>query len=134
MQVVLKIIETIFYIVSVYILLSTACEYRMVKHWRIRAFYAKTPYQKLFTKMQLSKDIEQQDLGKLTYIGYIGVVLSTIGFIFLILYSVYQIGIGVSFSWTFRIQLWASCSFLWGVFSIVFQILDSFIAWIIGLF
>ncbi len=134
MQIVLKIMETVFYIVLVYVILEAACEYRMCRHWLVRAFYAKTPYQVLFTKMQCAKDIEPQDLGKLTYVGYIGVVLSTAGLIFLVLYSIYQVCRGVSFSWSFRIQLWASCSFVWGVFSVVFQMIDSLIAWIIGLF
>lgn len=134
MKIILGLLETIFYMVCTYIILSTACEYRMGRHWLLRAFYAKTPYQMLFTKMQLSKDIKSEDLGKLTYIGYVGILLSTVGIILLILYSAYQMWMGISFSWRFRIQLWAVCSFLWGVFSILFQILDSLLAWIIGLF
>lgn len=129
-----KILEIIFYIAAAYILLSTACEYRMGKHLLVKAFYAKTPYQTLFTLMQMPKDIEAKDLGKLTYIGYIGVLLSTIAAVVLFFYSIYQYCTKVSFSLTERLQLWASFCFVWGVFAIVIQMLDSFIGWLIWKF
>ena len=115
-------------------MLSVGCEYRQGKHLLIKAFYAKTPYQTLFTLLQSSKDIERKDLGKLTYIGYIGIVLSTIGAVCTLLYSFYQCYKKIPFSVTERFQVWVLFSGACGFLATIIQMIDSFLGWLIGLF
>ena len=55
----------------------------------VRAFYARNWYQKLFTILQRNVDTSRYDIGKLTNVGYAGVVISTIAAFFVLLFAIY---------------------------------------------
>lgn len=125
------IIKLAFYISSAYILLSIGCEYRSYRggHRYIRAFRAQTSYQRLFTQMQCDKDIDRRDMGKLTYLGYAGVVLFTVAGVFLLLYFAY---LGIAGCFAIRraellCRLWACGSGVWGVTASLITGFDSLI-------
>ena len=77
---ILTILKLTFCLAGSYFSLSAGCEYRAYRggHKYVKAFPAKSPYQRFFTLMQCEKDILKRDMGKLTYLGYAGVLLSTV--------------------------------------------------------
>lgn len=126
-----SIIQLIIYLYGAYIFLSCGCELRRYKggHRYIKAFYAKTLYQRFFTIMQSEKDIQRKDLRKLTYIGYTGVVISTISSTLFIALSIYETILGKFDFAKEIIKIWINANLIWamfwGVFSMVVQGVDS---------
>jgi hypothetical protein len=61
-------------------LFSMASGYRNYStgHYFIRAFQAKSPFQRMFTKLQSEKDINRCDIGKITYVGYGAIIIASI--------------------------------------------------------
>lgn len=69
----------IFGIFFIWGMCNIACEYRDYSpgHLFIKAFRAKSYFQRSLTLLQSQKDIDRRDLGKITYIGYIISLIST---------------------------------------------------------
>ncbi len=125
----LLIIKIIFSVFCNYTLLSAGCEYRNYRggHKFIKAFPARTYYQRLFTAFQCEKDIDRRDLGKLTYLGYTGIVITTIAAIpgtFLVIYFCWK---GDYPAAEQVILFWMIFGSQWGVLSLVIQGFDSLI-------
>lgn len=122
-----RIFRLVLCIAGVYVALATGCEYRSFHggHRYIRAFRARTRYQQFFTLLQCEKDINGADMGKLTYLGYTGILLATAAGILLLLLAPYLFLTG---KWIFMkpaFYLWAAASMGWGFSAILIQGLDS---------
>lgn len=59
---------------------SVSCELRGCKGWHrfVGAFYANSPFQKAFTKLQAPNNVKIRDIGKMTYIGYFLSIISAV--------------------------------------------------------
>lgn len=123
----IEIFKICFFIFSVYNMLAAGCEFRSYRggHRFIRAFRAKTAYQRFFTLMQCEKDIYRADLGKLTYLGYVGVLAATATGILAGIGSGYLFLSGEFELADFLICLWAVFSSGFGIAAVVLQGLDS---------
>lgn len=121
------ILKIIACLACVYIFLSVGCEYRSYRggHRYIRAFRAETAYQYLFTLLQCEKDIDRRDMGKLTYLGYAGVVVSTASGILCILFSAYLCFTEKSHMAEMVFYLWTMGSAGWGIVAMLIQGVDS---------
>lgn len=122
-----RILRLVLCIAGVYVALATGCEYRSFRggHRYIRAFRAKTRYQHFFTLLQCEKDIHGADMGKLTYLGYTGVLLATAAGLLLLLLVPYLFLTG---NWLFMelaFYLWAMLGMGWGFLSVLLQVLDG---------
>jgi hypothetical protein len=109
--------------------LSLGCEYRNYRygHLFVKAFYAHGWYQKIFTFFQLRKNIKEDDIGKLTYIGFTGVVISTIAAFFVIPYTIYKyFSIGYEAA-KYPYDLWFLFNAIWGILAMILQGIDSII-------
>lgn len=124
---ILTIFELAIYMISVYISLSVGCEYRSFQggHRYIKAFPARTSYQRFFTRMQCEKDIFKNDMGKLTYLGYAGVLITTTTGILVIVFILYCYITGTSYLMMPAVQIWACLGIGLGLFSIIIQGIDS---------
>ena len=122
-----NIIKLTFYLFCIYTSLSAGCEYRSFHggHKYIKAFRARTPYQRFFTLMQCEKDIFKNDMGKLTYLGYASVLITTCTGILVILLILYLHRIGTPGLAEAAIQLWACLGIGLGLFSLIIQGIDS---------
>lgn len=125
----LFIIKIMLSIFCNYTLLSAGCEYRNYRgdHKFIKAFPARTRYQRLFTVFQCEKDIDRCDMGKLTYLGYTGIVITTIASIpvtFLVLYLCWKGNYPAAEQTIF---FWTIFGSQWGVLSLIIQGIDSLI-------
>lgn len=126
---VINVIESIIVLLSAWVALSVGCELRDYKggHRFIGSFYAKTAFQKLFTKWQRRTDIRANDLGRLTYLGYTGVLISAFFSLFAIPFSIYQFIIGNHDTGAYMMSIWGGASAIWGIFAMVVQGVDSLI-------
>lgn len=124
---ILNIIKLSIYFISIYTSLSAGCEYRSFHggHKYIKAFQARTPYQRFFTLMQCEKDIFRSDMGKLTYLGYANVLITTFTGILVLLLSIYWYIAGTPRLAKMAVQIWACLGIGLGLFSIVIQGIDS---------
>lgn len=124
-----SVIESIVALFSAWVVLSVGCELRNYKggHRFIGSFYAKTAFQKLFTKWQCRKDIRANDLGRLTYLGYTGVLISACFSLFVIPFSVYQFLIGNQDVGANAMGIWSTASAVWGIIAMIVQGVDSVI-------
>ena len=107
--------------------LCVGCEYRDYRggHLFVKAFYAHRWYMKLFTVWQSRKDIKERDMGKLTYIGFVGVVISAASAVFVLPYTVYAyFYIGYTTAKNVYI-LWLAFNYIWGIGALVLQGVDS---------
>lgn len=121
------IIKLIIYLVCAYSSLSAGCEYRSHHggHKYIRCFRAKTPYQRLFTLLQCEKDIFKSDMGKLTYLGYAGVLISTAVGMIALPFAIYSTAVGKLHDAERAMVLWACLGIGWGLSSSLLQGVDS---------
>ena len=108
--------------------LTIGCEYRSFSggHKFIKAFVAYGWYQKFFTIMQ-SNNVSRYDKDKITYIGFVGVVISTILAVFiipLVIYGYFFINFDMA---SFLFICWFSFNFIWGMFAFLLQGIDSII-------
>ncbi len=109
--------------------LSVGCELRNYSgsHRTIRAFRAESRFQKLFTVLQRRNDIHRNDLGKLTYIGYVGVVIGAVLAVFAIPVAVFFI-VAEIYVWSHVvIGLWGAFCVGWGIVAMLIQGVDSLI-------
>lgn len=114
---------------SAYFSLAAGCEYRSYRggHRYVKAFPARTPYQRLFTKLQCEKDIDKNDMGTLTYLGYAGVLISTLtGILALLLYAYWALAGRLRLA-DVTAMLWACLGIGWGVASSLITGIDSLI-------
>ncbi|RGC04461.1 hypothetical protein DWZ14_28805 [Enterocloster citroniae] len=93
----------------------------------IRAFQAKTTYQRFFTLLYRQDQIKRRDMKKLTYIGYVGVVLSTAALIIIVIISVYlSFKNNVNVAYILALfEMWGMISSLWGILAMIIQGIDS---------
>ena len=126
-QVGVEILNICFFIFSVYNMLAAGCEFRSYRggHRFIRAFRARTAYQRFFTLMQCEKDIYRADLGKLTYLGYAGVLAVTATGILAGIGSGYMFLSGKFELADVLICLWAVFGSGLGIAAVILQGLDS---------
>lgn len=126
-KMILNIIKLAIYFTCIYTSLSAGCEYRSFHggHKYIKAFRARTPYQRLFTLMQCEKDIFKRNMGKLTYLGYVSVLITTFTGILVILLILYWHMTGISGLADVTIQIWACLGIGLGLFSLLIQGIDS---------
>ena len=112
-------------IAIVFFLCNVGCEYRNYSsgHKFIKAFKAKGCYQKLFTMLQMEKDIDSRDLGKITYIGFIVVLISSISAVFIIPYTIFSY---LSISRNDAIHIFMLWSQICGGLAIVAMIIQGF--------
>lgn len=112
-----------------WVALCTGCEYRNYKggHKFIRAFNAQGRFQKFFLLLQTRKDIDVNDIGKLTYIGFVGAIISSITAIFVLPTTIYLYFLGNHEIVTLIFQSWVLMGTIWGVASLVIQGIDSII-------
>lgn len=124
---ILTIVKFIFYLAGSYLLLSAGCEYRSYRggHKYIKAFPARTPYQRLFTLMQCEKDIFRQDVGKLTYLGYAGILLSTVSGLLILAPTLSLLFTGKPDLAETLVLLWACFAMGWGTLALILQGIDS---------
>lgn len=123
----LFVFKIVIYIAGMYVLLATGCEYRSYRggHRYIRAFRARTFYQRLFTLLQCEKDIHRSDMGKLTYPGYAGVALATASGAPVLAISVYLSVKGRLDMAETVIGVWAWAGMGWGIVSAILTGVDS---------
>lgn len=123
----MTIIKLAIYLVCAYSSLSAGCEYRSYRggHKYIRAFQAKTPYQRFFTLLQCEKDISKPDMGKLTYLGYAGILVTTAAGIFALPIVIYLVATGKLYFAEIVMNLWACLGIGWGLLSFLLQGIDS---------
>lgn len=123
------IIVLLFVISCTYVCLSIGCELRNYKsgHMFIRAFQAKTTYQRFFTLLYRQDQIKRRDMKKLTYIGYVGVVLSTAALIIIVIISVYlSFKNNVNVAYILALfEMRGMISSLWGILAMIIQGIDS---------
>ena len=113
-----------------WVALSVGCEYRNYfrgSHKFIRAFYARNWYQKLFTILQRNVDIGRKDIGKLTYVGYIGVVISTIAAFIILLFAIYAYIFNIIEIVSLVFTFWVIFNLGWGLLAAALVFLDSII-------
>lgn len=127
LHMILTILKLTFCLAGSYFSLSTGCEYRAYRggHKYVKAFPAKSPYQRFFTLMQCEKDILKHDMGKLTYLGYAGVLLSTVFGLLILLPMGYLWFSGKPDLAELLVLLWACFSMGWGLLSFVLLGIDS---------
>lgn len=126
---ILSLTKLIICIASSYFALSAGCEYRSYQsgHKFIRAFPARTPYQRLFTKLQCEKDIAKADMGKLTYLGYAGVLVTTVTGISALLFYLCLLLSGHLRLAEYIVLLWGCLGMGWGGVSAILTGIDSLI-------
>lgn len=126
----LSLTRLIIYIAGAYLSLSAGCECRNFQggHKFIKSFPARTPYQRLFTKMQCEKDMGKTGMGTLTYLGYAGVLVTTItGILALVLYACFALA-GKLYLADYAALLWACLGMGWGMVSFLLMGIDSLIS------
>lgn len=126
---ILSLIKLIICIAGAYLALSAGCEYRSYQggHKFIKAFPARTPYQRLFTKLQCEKDISKADMGKLTYLGYAGVLIATIAGIFALPVYLFLLLSGQLRLAEYIVLPWGCLGMGWGGLSALLTGIDSLI-------
>ena len=110
--------------------LSVGCEYRNYfsgSHKFIKAFYARSWYQKLFTLLQRDVDIGRHGIGKLTYVGYIGVVISTIAAFFVLPFAIYAYFFINLKTVSLVFAYWVVFNLAWGISVTALVLVDSII-------
>lgn len=123
----LSLTKLILYIAGAYLSLSAGCEYRSYRggHRYVKSFRARTPYQRLFTKLQCEKDMDKNDIGTLTYLGYAGVLVTTAaGVLALFLYAYWALAGRLPLS-DLAAMLWACLGMGWGGISLLVTGIDS---------
>jgi hypothetical protein len=127
--------DIIYFVLSVcgvYILLGAGCEYRNYScHFLIRAFQAHNAYQKFFTLLYLRKNVDPYDMDRLTYIGFVGVVLSSLIALGILPFVIYTYFSGDTQTAAEIFKFWVYGSSAWGGLSVVIQIIDSLVCWIV---
>ena len=126
------VIDVLLFLITIFmtwVALCTGCEYRNYKggHKFIKAFYAHGKYQRLFTLLQLKKDIDVNDIGKLTYIGFVGAIISSITAIFVLPTTIYLYVWGNHDILTIIFLSWVLLGIIWGIASQIIQGVDSII-------
>ena|GEM_PF-5004193 len=117
-------------VLSSWMMLSFGCEYRNYfsgSHKFIKAFYARNWYQKLFTILQREVVVGRHGIGKLTYVGYIGIVISTITAFFVLIFAIYAYFFIDFETVSIVFACWVIFNLGWGFSAGVLVIVDSII-------
>lgn len=119
----------------IYIFCNAACEFRNYStgHRFVQAFYAESSFQRSFTFLQSTKDINQWDMNKITYVGYLSAILCTISAMFVIPFSftMFFFNKDVAF-WTY--SYWFMGCFILSIIAFFIQVFDSWLNVILDIF
>ena len=123
-----KIIIYVIGIFCVWGMCSVSCELRDYKggHRFVGAFYANSPFQKAFTKLQAPNNVKIRDIGKITYIGYFLSILSAASLAVVLPLSIIMQIRGLA--WGFQIfRYWIYICMALTLIAILFQGIDTLI-------
>jgi len=108
-------------------MLGGGCEYRNYKggHRFIKAFRARGTFQKSLTLLQGRNNVHPDDMGKLTYIGFIGAVISFVLAIIVLPYTIYAYFFLCREIALYVFMRWVYIGGTWGIASLILQGIDS---------
>lgn len=130
-----EIFILLFGIFIVFVGCNVACEYRNYSagHKFIKAFKAYSAFQRLFTVLQRSADINEWDMGKITHIGYALSIICTATGVLVIPFSIiiYFFNPHIAI-WTYL--YWCGGCFALALLAFIIQFLDSLLNFLSELF
>lgn len=122
-------------IFSVLVFCNVACEYRNYRtgHRYIESFNTTSTFQRLFTILQRSADINERDMKKITHIGYVVAILCAATAVFTIPFSCVMIFFNRNIAvWTYL--YWCGGCLAMSLFASIVQVLDSILNYLLEIF
>lgn len=119
-------------IFSVFVFCNVACEYRNYRtgHRYIKSFNTTSTFQRLFTILQRSADINEWDMKKITHIGYVVAILCTATAVFTVPFSCIMFFFNRNIAvWTYL--YWCGGCLAVSLLAFIVQVLDSILNYLL---